>query len=94
MSGIELQEVVGRSAWLGQDIQSGEDWIYRLSDEEIGELDAALRHLQSTGRQIPDAGKEHFPLKRFARTLRLLQTEVEDGLGMLPANRFQCPQAA
>jgi hypothetical protein len=93
MSGIALEEVVARSAWLGGDIRSDEDWIYRLSDEELAELDAALRHLQASGRHIPDVGKAHFPLKRFARTLRLLQTEIEDGLGImlirgLPRERY------
>lgn len=97
MSGIELQEVVGRSAWLGRDIRSGEEWIYRLGDDEIAEIDAALRHLQTTGRQIPDIGREHFPLERFARTLRLLQTEIEDGLGMmlirgLPRDRYSAEE--
>ncbi len=43
-------------------IQNGEEWIYRLNAEEIGEIDEALAHLKSSGRQIPDIGKEHFPL--------------------------------
>jgi hypothetical protein len=83
MKELELEEVVTRAAWLGRDIRDGEDWIYRLDAEEIAEIDAALRHLQSTGRQIPDIGREHFPLQRFARTLRLLQTEIENGLGIM-----------
>ena len=82
MRELELEEFVTRAAWLGRDIQDSEDWVYRLGAEEIAEIDAALRHLQSTGRQIPDIGKGDFPLKRFARTLRLLQTEIENGLGV------------
>jgi hypothetical protein len=97
MSGIELEEVVGRSAWLGRDIRSREDWIYRLGDDEIGELDSALRHVQASGRQIPDIDREHFPLARFARTLRLLQTEIEEGLGImlirgLPRDRYSAEE--
>ena len=93
MRELELEEFVTRAAWLGRDIQDGEDWVYRLGAEEIAEIDAALRHLQSTGRQIPDFGKRDFPLKRFARTLRLLQTEIENGLGVtlirgLPRDRY------
>lgn len=93
MKELELEEFVTRAAWLGRDIQGGEDWLYRLGAEEIAEIDAALHHLQSTGRQIPDIGKEDFPLKRFARTLRLLQTEIENGLGVtlirgLPRDRY------
>ncbi len=93
MRELELEEFVTRAAWLGRDIQDSEDWVYRLGAEEIAEIDAALRHLQSTGRQIPDIGKGDFPLKRFARTLRLLQTEIENGLGVtlirgLPRDRY------
>jgi hypothetical protein len=85
MSGAQLQqeEVITRAAWRGSEIQSGDEWIYRLSVEEIGELDSALRHLKASGRQIPDIDKEHFPLQRFGRTLRLLQTEIESGLGVM-----------
>jgi len=97
MKELVLEEVVTRSAWLGRDIRDGEEWIYRLDADEIAEIDAALRHLQSTGRQIPDIGKEHFPLPRFARTLRLLQTEIENGLGImvvrgLPRDRYSAEE--
>ncbi|MFZ5782580.1 MAG: TauD/TfdA family dioxygenase [Pseudomonadota bacterium] len=97
MKELALEEVVTRSAWLGRDIREGEEWIYRLDADEIAEIDAALRHLQSTGRQIPDIGKEHFPLPRFARTLRLLQTEIENGLGImvvrgLPRDRYSAEE--
>eukprot|EP01034_Spumella_vulgaris_P006027 gene6027-7677_t len=62
MKEMELEEVVGRSAWLGQDMQKSDEWIYRLNDAEIAEINQALQYLQSTGKQIPDIGKEDFPL--------------------------------
>ncbi|MDB5489287.1 MAG: hypothetical protein JWQ58_3002 [Reyranella sp.] len=97
MKELELEQVISRAAWLGRDIQNSDEWIYRLSDAEIVEIDSALRHLQSTGQQIPDIKKEHFPLKRFARTLRLLQTEIENGLGVmlirgLPRDRYSAEE--
>jgi hypothetical protein len=73
---MRIEPNVTRAAWRGRDIQENGEWIYRLSAEEIAEIDTALAHLKATGRQIPDIGKEHFPLERFARTLRLLQTEI------------------
>ena len=97
MNELLLEEVITRSAWLGQDIQDGDSWIYRLDDDEIAELDAALRNVQKLGRQIPDIAREHFPLQRFARTLRLLQTEIENGLGLmlirgLPRDRYSAEE--
>lgn len=97
MKELAFEEVVTRSAWLGRDLQARDDWMYRLSDAEVAEIDAALRHLQSTGRQIPEIGREHFPLGRLARTLRLLQTEIENGLGImlvrgLPRDRYSAEE--
>lgn len=97
MKELVFEEVVTRSAWLGRDLQARDDWMYRLSDAEVAEIDAALRHLQSTGRQIPEIGREHFPLGRLARTLRLLQTEIENGLGImlvrgLPRDRYSAEE--
>jgi hypothetical protein len=99
MGAIELQEVATRSAWLGKDIRTSPEWIYRLCDEEIGEIDAALRGLQHSGGKIPKIGKAQFPLPRFSRTLRLLQTEIEDGLGVmlirgLPRDRYTTEEMA
>ena len=93
MIGMQQEEVITRAAWLGREMRSTDEWVYRLSEDEIAELDAALRHLQASARQIPDIGKEHFPLERFGRTLRLLQTEIENGLGImlvrgLPRDRY------
>ncbi len=93
MQELTIDEVITRAAWLGQDIQAGEEWLYHLDAAEVVEIDAALRHLQGTGLQIPAIGREHFPLKRLGRTLRLLQTEIENGLGVmlvrgLPRNRY------
>lgn len=97
MQTLGEDEVVTRAAWRGEDIAAGEEWLYRLSDSEIAEIDAALRRLQAGGKQIPQAGKAEFPLGRFARTLRLLQTEIENGLGIvvirgLPRDRYSAEE--
>ena len=94
---MRIEPVVTRAAWRGRDMQDSDEWIYRLNAEEIAEIDAALAHLKTTGQQIPEIGKEHFPLERFARTLRLLQTEIENGLGImlvrgLPRDRYSAEE--
>ena len=88
-----LEPAIVRAAWRGEDIRAGDEWFYTLSPAEIADIDAGLRHLKTTGRQIPDIDRSHFPLGRFARTLRLLQTEIENGLGImllrgLPRDRY------
>ena len=93
MDNRPLEPFITRSAWRGESLQAGDECFYALGGDEIADIDAALRHLKATGRQIPNIGKEHFPLGRFARTLRLLQTEIENGLGImvlrgLPRDRY------
>src|SRR5262249_19748743 len=45
--GMQLDQAITRAAWRGKDIQNSEEWIYRLSEQEIAEIDAALRHLKA-----------------------------------------------
>ena len=74
-------EITDPGAWLGPDIQAGdEDWIRHLSAEALADLDAALRHVQKAGLQIP-FGKEDFPLNTCAAELAALLPEVQNGLG-------------
>ncbi|MBT7571162.1 MAG: TauD/TfdA family dioxygenase [Rhodospirillaceae bacterium] len=74
-------EITDPGAWLGPDIQAGdEDWIRHLSAEALADLDAALRHVQKAGLQIP-FGKEDFPLNACAAELAALLPEVQNGLG-------------
>lgn len=88
MDRLAIEPFVTRAAWRGPQLQPTDEWIYRLSAEEIADIDAALAHAKATGRQIPDIAREHFPLGRFARTLRLLQTEIEYGLGLMLLRGF------
>ncbi|MBT6858234.1 MAG: TauD/TfdA family dioxygenase [Rhodospirillaceae bacterium] len=74
-------EITDPGAWLGPDIQGGdEDWIHHLSAAALADLDAALRHVQKAGLQIP-FGKEDFPLNTCAAELAALLPEVQNGLG-------------
>ena len=46
-------KLTGPAAWLGQDMARNEDrWLYRLSAQEIAELEQAARHYLSLGRDV------------------------------------------
>jgi len=88
-----IEVVAGRAAWQGSELAKRPDWIYCLDEAEIAEIDRAMRHLTATGRQIHEASRDDFPLERFGRRLRLIQTEIEHGLGFmllrgLPRERY------
>ena len=55
--------VDGPSAWRGEELARSEDWIYRLSDADVAEIDAALgRH------QNRPAGRYSRPVYNAERT--------------------------
>lgn len=90
-------EITHKGAWLGPDIQGGgEDWIHHLSAAALADLDAALRHVQKAGLQIP-FGKEDFPLTACAAELAALLPEVQIGLGFcvlrgIPRDKYSKPE--
>lgn len=86
------EKITGPGAWIGPEIQDDESWILRLNDRQIAEVDAALRHAQSKGRQIP-FGAEDFPLPTLSAALAEVPGRLEDGLGVvlirgLPRERY------
>jgi hypothetical protein len=81
------------NAWLAADYAGRDDWIDRLSDAEIADLDAALVRLESRALHWPDFGLDDFELPvlgpRLARVLR----ELRSGRGFvvlrgIPVRRY------
>lgn len=46
-----------------------EEWLYRLSADEIAELDQALEHARARDLDISGITREDFPLPRLGRVL-------------------------
>lgn len=40
------KKLVSELVWEGQDLVGKYDWTYQLNDEEVGEIETALRHFQ------------------------------------------------
>jgi hypothetical protein len=75
--------LTGPAAWLGHDMARHEDrWLYRLSAEEIAELEQAARHYLSLGRDVGEISAADFPLGSFAGHLQALQAKLLHGNGI------------
>ena len=81
MSNIPDQPYESPAAWKGPQLASSSDWIYTLSGEEIGEIDAALAQVKSKNLKVPDITKSDFPLPTLSKTLAAIQEELETGRG-------------
>ncbi|HXF67548.1 MAG TPA: TauD/TfdA family dioxygenase [Burkholderiales bacterium] len=82
MQGRSFPVLTGPAAWRGPQLQNDSSWIYRFDDEALDELDAALRHVERAGVQIPFPATA-FPLKRLAGELDDILEEIERGRGFV-----------
>ncbi len=91
--------VEGPFAWRGPKMAKRTDWIHTLSDSEIGEIEAALRAAQKSGRPLAELRAEDFPLPGLAPRLLALRDELLEGPGFallrgLPADRYDIEEIA
>jgi hypothetical protein len=81
--------VNGPSAWKGIDLaQQPEKWIYRLSGDEIAEIEAATDAAIDTGKSLADITRQDFPLPTFSQTLSTIRENLLDGYGFILIRGF------
>ena len=104
MSPTNLEElpeaITGPAAWIGSDMRdrSGE-WLMRLSDEDIADLEQAGKHYLSLGRDVGEITAADFPLTSFRAHLDALRDKLLHGIGFevlrgLPVERYDQRLAA
>ena len=92
-------EIRDASAWYGADLKDRTDWIERLSEAEIIEVERAARELEKSSVDLTSINAEDVPLPTLGpRLLRLLE-EVVSGRGFvlikaLPVERWTKREAA
>jgi len=88
MTETRREPITDASAWVGSEISERDDLIYRLSDEEVQELDAALRSVQERGLDALRVTRDDFELAGFAKTLVRMREELAHGRGFLLIRGF------
>ena len=84
---------VGAGAWRGTDIRRSTEWIYRLSAQQVAELENALRSVTEARTPMLRVEREDFPLPELGPVLRQIADELENGRGFvlikgLPIERY------
>jgi hypothetical protein len=92
-------EIHEPSAWYGPALFQQTDWLYRLSETEIMEIEAAVNGLASASENLGNLSPDDFPLPTFGPRLQSLLGEVLDGRGFvllrrLPVERWSHRQTA
>ena len=76
-------DFTGPAAWTAKDLAAHEDaWLYRLSNRDIAELEAAARHYLSLGRDVGEISARDFPLPTFGTHLKSLLQKLLHGNGV------------
>ena len=69
------------AAWKGPEVAASSDWIYRLTEDDVAEIDTALAHVKSKRMALSQFGRSDFPLPTLSKTLAGILTELETGRG-------------
>ena len=90
--------IVGPKAWLGSDFANDTSWQYRLSPDEIAEIDAALEANRQFVGNPTAMERSQFILPELSKTLLRLNRELEDGRGFalirgLPVDKWTLDEA-
>ena len=92
-SATGLEPLETGAEWRARDIADRSLWTYRLTDDDIAELDAALAHAKARCADVLDIGRDDFPLPALGARIRGFEDELIDGRGFqlisgLPVERY------
>ncbi|MGY8908033.1 MAG: hypothetical protein ACKVJI_12220, partial [Pseudomonadales bacterium] len=75
--------LTGPSAWLGKDMaRNTQAWLYRLTTEDIADLEKAANSFLSLGIDVGEITKETFPLTTFLPHIDSLSKTLLKGVGV------------
>lgn len=92
-------EIQDRSAWYGSDLAKRTDWIERLDETEIAEVQDAVHRLAESRIDLASLTVDDVPLPTLGPRLQRMLDEVLDGRGFvllrgLPVQRWTKREAA
>ena len=76
-------ETRDRSVWYGSELAQREDWIERLSEAEVSDVESAVQQLQESRRDLETITADDVPLPTLAPRLRGVLAEVMNGRGFV-----------
>ncbi|TFK27344.1 Clavaminate synthase-like protein [Coprinopsis marcescibilis] len=75
------RQVEGPIVWKGSDWTNEDQWVYRLSPEELAEIQTGLDHFKNLGLEMGYISKDTFPLPTLSSKLHEFAQELYSGRG-------------
>ncbi len=96
---VAMQKVIDPAEWYPDEFSDSDHWIYRLSETEIAEIEAAVAGVEERGLDLMDIAREDFPLATLGPALAEVRSELLDGRAVvlvrgLPIERMTRVQVA
>jgi hypothetical protein len=93
MNKILKSQLSGPSVLNANTFENDDNWIYNFSDEELSEIDTALKDLRAVNLAFPNFSKTDFHLPKLETRLNEFSNELENGRGFvvlrgLPVHRY------
>jgi len=81
VSADQVRSLEPQANWTAADVTDPAEWTYRLSAEEIAELEVALAVARSRTEEVLEVRKDDFPLPTLGPVLAALANELINGRG-------------
>lgn len=80
--------------WTADELSAQDDWIIRLDDDALAEIDSALVSVKARGVPLQEITAREFPLPSLAGHLRKAKERISDGPGVallrgLPVDQYR-----
>lgn len=96
----KVEKISCRAAWTAKSLVAhSAEWIYTLQEDDIAELDSAMRTVKAKGLVVPNFNKDDFSIPGLMAHLAKFKQELELGLGLLlikgfPIERYSKDEAS
>ena len=89
----------GPAVWYGAEVRNRDDWVYRLTEADIAEIDEAVRRFGASGTSLSDISPASFRLPRLGEALAGILEALLEGRGFvvmrgLPVERYSMHERA
>jgi hypothetical protein len=73
----------GSSVWTAKALAASSDWLFRLPDTALREIDERVAGLKARGAALDDIGAADFPLHSLDNQLKAMKDEISTGRGFV-----------